>query len=152
MLETSNLNFVGNIEGRDILSKKADVVVCDGFVGNIVLKFGESIPGFLKGRLTRFANEGIVRKIIIGLSKGSLKSALKDFDPNREGGVPVLGANGISIIGHGSSTPTGIKNMILRGVEVAGVRLHQHIERALAATLSTGQSEASEPAVEYKGG
>ena len=152
MLEKSTLNFVGNVEGRDILKKKADVVVCDGFVGNIVLKFGESIPGFLKGRLIRFANEGFVRKLIVGLAKGSLKSALKDFDPNAEGGVPVLGANGISIIGHGSSSPTGIKNMILRGVEVAKIQLHQHIEKALAASLSTAQSDLSEPATEYKGG
>jgi phosphate acyltransferase len=139
MLEVSNLNFVGNVEGRDILKKKADVVVCDGFVGNIILKFGESIPGFLKGRLTRFANESIVQKLVVGLAKGTLKNALKDFDPNIEGGVPVLGANGISIIGHGSSTSTGIKNMILRGVELARFQLHNHIEKALSASLPNEQ-------------
>jgi glycerol-3-phosphate acyltransferase PlsX len=152
MLEASNLNFVGNVEGRDILKKKADVVVCDGFVGNIILKFGESIPGFLKGRLTRFADEGIIQKLIVGLAKGSLKNALKDFDPNVEGGVPVLGANGISIIGHGSSTPTGIKNMILRGVEVARFQLHKHIEKALSASPSVEQTELSATAGEHKGG
>jgi phosphate acyltransferase len=143
MLEASNLNFVGNVEGRDILKKKADVVVCDGFVGNIILKFGESIPGFLKGRLTKIANEGIVRKLIVGLAKGTLKSALKDFDPNVEGGVPVLGANGISIIGHGSSSSTGIKNMILRGVELARFQLHNHIEKALSASLPQEQPDLS---------
>ncbi len=152
MLEASNLNFIGNVEGRDILKKKADVVVCDGFVGNIILKFGESIPGFLKSRLTKFAKEGIVRKLIVGLAKGSLRNALKDFDPNVEGGVPVLGANGISIIGHGSSTPVGIKNMILRGVEVARIQLHKHIEKALSASLSIEQSDLSVSAREYKGG
>jgi glycerol-3-phosphate acyltransferase PlsX len=139
MLEASNLNFVGNVEGRDILKKKADVVVCDGFVGNIILKFGESIPGFLKGRLSKIANEGIVRKLIVGLAKGTLKSALKDFDPNVEGGVPVLGVNGISIIGHGSSSSTGIKNMILRGAELARFQLHNHIEMALSASLPNEQ-------------
>jgi glycerol-3-phosphate acyltransferase PlsX len=151
MLEASNLNFIGNVEGRDILKNKADVVVCDGFVGNIVLKFGESIPGFLKSRLRRYADEGLFRKLIVGIAKGSLKNALKDFDPNVEGGVPVLGANGISIIGHGSSTPTGIKNMILKGVEVARTGLHKHIEEALAAVSSIEQSELSVSAGLHKG-
>ncbi len=139
MLERSNLNFVGNVEGRDILKKKADVVVCDGFVGNIVLKFGESVPGFLKSRLVRYANEGTINKLVVGLAKGSLKSALRDLDPNLEGGVPVLGTNGVSIIGHGSSTSVGIKNMILKAAEVARFELHKHIEKALAASLGTEQ-------------
>jgi len=152
MLETSNLNFIGNVEGRDILKKKADVVVCDGFVGNIVLKFGESIPGFLKGRLTKFAEEGIVRKLIVGLAKGTLKKALSDFDPNIEGGVPVLGANGISIIGHGSSTQMGIKNMILRGAELARFELDKHIAKALGTLPSIESAEVSFAGAENKGG
>jgi glycerol-3-phosphate acyltransferase PlsX len=135
LLEASTLNFIGNVEGRDILKKKADVVVCDGFVGNIVLKFGESVPGFLKSRLVRFADQGIVKKLVVGLAKGSLKSALRELDPNMEGGVPVLGTNGVSIIGHGSSTPVGIKNMILKAAEVARFELHKHIERAIAASV-----------------
>ncbi len=144
MLETSSLNFVGNVEGRDILKKKADVVVCDGFVGNIVLKFGESVPGFLKSRLVRYANEGLLKKLIVGLAKGSLRNALKDFDPNLEGGVPVLGTNGVSIIGHGSSTAVGIKNMILKAAEVARFELHKHIEKAIATSLVNEQSGLSE--------
>jgi glycerol-3-phosphate acyltransferase PlsX len=83
-----------------------------------------------------------VRKLIVGLAKGTLKYALRDFDPNVEGGVPVLGANGISIIGHGSSTPTGIKNMILRGVEVARAQLHKHIENALSIAVPPEQNLA----------
>ncbi len=140
MLESSGLDFIGNVEGRDILKKKADVVVCDGFVGNVILKFGESVPVFLKGRLRQVANESTLRKLVVGLAKGTLKYALRDFDPNVEGGVPVLGANGISIIGHGSSTPTGIKNMILRAVEVAKAGLHKHIETALNASVLPEQS------------
>ncbi|HTP13491.1 MAG TPA: phosphate acyltransferase PlsX [Bacteroidota bacterium] len=143
LLEASNLNFVGNVEGRDILKKKADVVVCDGFVGNIVLKFGESVPGFLKSRLVRYANEGLLKKLLVGLAKGSLKSALRELDPNLEGGVPVLGTNGVSIIGHGSSTVVGIKNMILKAAEVARFELHKHIERAIAASLESEQTGLS---------
>ncbi len=143
MLETSGLNFVGNVEGRDILKKKADVVVCDGFVGNIVLKFGESVPGFLKSRLVRYANEGLMNKIVVGIARGSLKNALRDLDPNIEGGVPVLGTNGVSIIGHGSSTSTGIKNMILKGAQVARFELHRQIERAMTQSLQAEQPDPS---------
>ncbi|HEY4613073.1 MAG TPA: phosphate acyltransferase PlsX [Bacteroidota bacterium] len=132
LFEASTLNFIGNVEGRDILKSTADVVVCDGFVGNIVLKFGESVPGFLKSRLTGVARRGLLKKLLIGMAKSSLKAALSDMDPNEHGGVPVLGVNGVSIIGHGSSTPHGIKNMILKAAEVAKIQLNKHIEAALA--------------------
>jgi glycerol-3-phosphate acyltransferase PlsX len=152
MLEKSTLNFLGNVEGRDILNHKADVVVCDGFVGNIVLKFGESVPGFLKSRLKQYANEGWLQKVIVGLAKGSLRNSLKDMDPNAEGGVPVLGARGVAIIGHGSSTSTGIKNMILRGAEVARIQLFQHIEEAMNASFATAQPDVSVSAGIVQGG
>jgi len=77
MLKESNLNFIGNVEGRDILTKDVDVVVCDGFVGNIILKFGESVPKLLKHLLKKTAEESLFDKIKIGLIKGVLKKALK---------------------------------------------------------------------------
>ena len=120
LLSASRYNFIGNVEGGDILKSKADVVVCDGFVGNIVLKFGESVPSFLKSRLKNFSTRGLINKLAVGLWQlWPLKASLQDMDPNEEGGVPVLGVNGVTIIGHGSSTAKGIKNMILRAVEVA---------------------------------
>ncbi|MGB2867220.1 MAG: phosphate acyltransferase PlsX [Bacteroidota bacterium] len=137
LLESSSLNFIGNVEGRDILKSRADVVVCDGFVGNIVLKFGESVPPFLKSRLLQVAQQGLLKKIGVGLAKSVLKAALKDMDPNEAGGVPVLGVNGVSIIGHGSSTSKGIKNMILKAVEVAETKLNLHIEEALTQSMGT---------------
>ncbi|MEX0602369.1 MAG: phosphate acyltransferase PlsX, partial [Bacteroidota bacterium] len=143
LLSESSLNFIGNVEGRDILKARADVVVCDGFVGNIVLKFGESVPSFLKSRLMKLAATSVWNRLIIGLARGSLKSALRDMDPNEAGGVPVLGVNGVSIIGHGSSSVTGIKNMIFKAVEVATAQLNKHIEEALrgapGATLPSSQ-------------
>lgn len=131
LLSASNLNFIGNVEGRDILKPKADVVVCDGFVGNIVLKFGEGVPSFLKGRLRLFADRGIFKKIATGITSWPLKASLWDLNPNEQGGVPVLGVNGVAIIGHGSSTPKGIKNMILAANKVATSKVNQHIEAAL---------------------
>lgn len=131
MLEASSLNFIGNVEGGDILKAKVDVVLCDGFVGNIVLKFGESMPTFLKSRLKQFADRGLLNKMVVGLALWPLKASLRDLDPNKEGGVPVLGVNGVAIIGHGSSTAKGIKNMILRAAEVAHSQINHHIEAAL---------------------
>lgn len=132
LLSESNLNFIGNVEGRDIIRYKADVVVCDGFVGNVILKFGESVPLFLKSRLKQFASRGFLNKVAVGLARFPFKASLSDLDPNIEGGVPILGVNGAVIIGHGSSTPIGIKNMIIRGMEVAKNQVNLKIEEALA--------------------
>jgi len=132
LLSSSKYNFIGNVEGSDILKSKADIVVCDGFLGNIVLKFGESVPSFLKNKLRKFSARGIINKLAVSMALWPLKVSLRDMDPNEEGGVPVLGVNGVTIIGHGNSTAKGIKNMILRAVEVAQSQVNQKIEAALA--------------------
>jgi glycerol-3-phosphate acyltransferase PlsX len=132
LLSASKYNFIGNVEGGDILKSKADVVVCDGFVGNVVLKFAESVPSFLKSRLNKFSARGVLNKLALGIALWPLKAAFRNMDPNEEGGVPVLGVNGVTIIGHGSSTAKGIKNMILRAVEVAQSQVNKQIEAALA--------------------
>jgi glycerol-3-phosphate acyltransferase PlsX len=80
LLSASSLNFIGNVEGRDILKGKANVVVCDGFIGNIVLKFAESVLDLLKFRFRKHASAGFLKKIWIGLMYGTLKKILKDFD------------------------------------------------------------------------
>ncbi len=131
LLENSNLNFIGNVEGKDIMKGKANIVVCDGFVGNIVLKFAESILPFLKTKLKDYASTGLVPKIQIGLAKSGLSKSLKVADPNLYGGVPLLGINGITIIGHGSSSPIGIKNMILEAVNSSKVNLVEKLSEVL---------------------
>ncbi|RMD48679.1 MAG: phosphate acyltransferase PlsX [Ignavibacteria bacterium] len=118
LLKESNLNFIGNVEGRDILMGKADIVLCDGFVGNILLKFGESFLSLLREKLRSHASKSLMNKIKVGLFKNTLKAALSDLDYQKHGGVPLLGIDGISIIGHGSSSPLAIKNMVLRAKEM----------------------------------
>ena len=132
LLRQSKLNFVGNVEGRDILAGNVDVVVCDGYVGNIILKFGESVPKLLKELLTKTANNSLIDKILIGLSKKALKKSLKSLDYQEYGGVPLLGVNGISIIGHGSSTVRAIKNMVLRANEMHSRNLLDKMIKALS--------------------
>ena len=131
LLKESNLNFIGNVEGRDILTKKVDVVICDGFVGNIILKFGESVPKLLKHLLTKTAEDSFFDKLKVGLSKGTLKKSLKSLDYQEHGGVPLLGVNGISIIGHGSSTPKAIRNMVFKAREMYNKNLIIKIENSI---------------------
>jgi glycerol-3-phosphate acyltransferase PlsX len=131
LLKDSTLNFIGNVEGRDIFKGSADVVVCDGFIGNIVLKFGESMLGFLKSKITSYASRGFTQKLSVGAIAPTLKKVLKDIDYQEYGGVPLLGVNGVVIIGHGSSSPMAIQNMLLRAVEVVEKKVNNHIEAAL---------------------
>ncbi len=118
MLKKSKINFIGNVEGRDILNGKVDIVVCDGFVGNIILKFGESFITFLKGRVRTYADKTLLNKLKALITKKVFKQSLSDMDYQSHGGVPLLGVDGISIIGHGSSSPLAIRNMILKANEM----------------------------------
>lgn len=132
LLRTNGVNFIGNVEGRDILAGTVDVVVCDGFEGNIVLKFAESILSFLKERFRAYANRGIVQKLLMAAFAPVLRSALRGMDYQEYGGVPLLGVNGVTIIGHGSSSPKALANMILRAEEVVRKDVNGTIERTLA--------------------
>lgn len=127
LLEKSGLNFKGNVEGRDIMKGNTDIIVCDGFVGNVVLKFAESVLPLLKSKFTDYANRGIISKLKVGMAYGTLKNILKDFDYQEYGGVPLLGVNGISIIGHGRSSPRAIEVMILRAVQMYKAKINDTI-------------------------
>ncbi len=132
MLKQSKLNFLGNVEGRDILKGKVDVVVCDGFVGNVLLKFGESVPSFFKAKFTRFAERSFLNKLVSLIARSGMRSVMKELDYQEHGGVPLLGVNGVSIIGHGGSTPKAIKNMILRAEEMVLHKVNERIRLAIA--------------------
>jgi glycerol-3-phosphate acyltransferase PlsX len=131
LLKESKLNFIGNVEGRDILKGNVDVIVCDGFLGNVILKFGESVLTLIKSRVKEYSTKGFLNKIYALVVKKVLKATLSDMDYQTHGGVPLLGVNGISIIGHGSSTPLAIKNMVLRAKEMYDKNLIQKFQEAL---------------------
>ncbi|MBI3260180.1 MAG: phosphate acyltransferase PlsX [Ignavibacteriae bacterium] len=132
LLEQSPLNFIGNVEGRDILFGHADVFVCDGFTGNIILKFAESIIGVLKAKVKQHADKGFLEKLAVGAMAPTLRKILKEFDYQEYGGVPLLGVNGVAIIGHGKSSPKAIQNMIVRAVDVATKNVNGLIASTLA--------------------
>jgi len=131
MLKESNLDFIGNIEGRDILQGTADVVVCDGFTGNIILKFAESFVGFLRSNIKAFAKKSVFNSMAVMPVVPIMKKIFKQFDYQTHGGVPLLGVNGNVIIGHGKSTPLAIQNMIYRGIDLIKNDINNKIELAL---------------------
>jgi len=105
-------NFAGNIEGKDILYGKADIYLTDGFTGNIILKYGESIPGVLVQLLKSTMKESQIDEDSQKLIFKIVAQALNAFNYEHVGGVPFLGVNGTSLVGHGGSSVTAIKNMI----------------------------------------
>jgi glycerol-3-phosphate acyltransferase PlsX len=126
LLRASSLNFVGNIEGRDIMAGRADVVVCDGFVGNIVLKFaeglGEMIVAALKGGISREESSII---------EDSLRGLERRLDYSEYGGAPLLGIDGVCIISHGSSSPKAVKNGIKLAADFVNHQVNDHIVEAI---------------------
>ncbi|HNR93959.1 MAG TPA: phosphate acyltransferase PlsX [Kiritimatiellia bacterium] len=141
MLEKSSLNFIGNVEGHDLYSGEVDVVACDGFVGNVVLKTSESaahsISRWLKIELTR----NYLRMLGAFLSQGAFKTLKKKLDPAAYGGAPLLGTNGVCIIGHGSSSPHAVRNGIRVACESVNHKINHHIVSALADSASGEKSE-----------
>ena len=131
LIKKTNLNFVGNVEGNDIFKGTANVIVCDGFIGNILIKFGEGVLSLLKHRFKDYASQSLTNKIKVGLIRSTMREAMKDFDYQTHGGAPLLGINKISIIGHGSSTPKAIKNMVLRANEMHKKKLIEKISKSI---------------------
>lgn len=124
-------DFAGNIEGRDMLAGRADVYVCDGFTGNILLKFGESIPDMLSVLIKKammMKNLPMEQMALVG---DVLKEAFRPFDYQLVGGVPFLGVNGTSLVGHGGSTPLAIKNMIFTAAMMVEKKVNDQIRAEL---------------------
>lgn len=132
----NRINFIGNIEGHDILAGKATIVVCDGLVGNSILKFGESVPHFLgalyKPALEKLVMSGQLSEAAAAVAGQAFKQIFESFDVEKFGGVPFLGVDGISIVGHGRSSSRAIKNMIY----MAEHMIEQRVNERIAAMLS----------------
>jgi glycerol-3-phosphate acyltransferase PlsX len=144
LLSAGDLNFTGNIEGRDILKGKADVVICDGFVGNIILKFAESIDSFLGELVRRQVRVNLLAKIGALLLKPAFKDLKKNLDYAEYGGAPLLGINGVSIICHGKSSPKAIKNAVGMARTMVERNINQLIENRLTANGSDVPSEVKQ--------
>jgi glycerol-3-phosphate acyltransferase PlsX len=123
--------FCGNVEGKDILKGKVDIVVCDGFVGNIILKFTESVMGALTKGFKRVLGSNLFINLGALLVKPAFSELRRNYDYQEYGGVPLLGVNGISIICHGRSTPKAIKNAIAVAERMSLKKVNEHIAETI---------------------
>ncbi len=135
-LRESDLNFVGNMEGRDIIKGACDVLVADGFVGNVLLKFYESVTSFMHGILR--AELAQTRTAI------DLDDVFKVFDYTEYGGAPLLGVNGITIICHGGSPARAIRNALRAARQAVETRMLRHIRREVAHAARVGGEAVDE--------
>ena len=140
LFQKAGFNFHGNLEGRDLPAGASergpfDVVICDGFVGNVVLKFYEAVAPLMVRVLSEHP----------GVNADDVKSALQGFDSTNYGGAPLLGCRGISIICHGNSPPRAIKNAIKVAVRAVDTRMNDQIGKKLAAAepLITAVAESA---------
>ncbi|RMF57847.1 MAG: phosphate acyltransferase, partial [Calditrichaeota bacterium] len=131
LMEKHLPNFVGNVEGRDVLQGKADVVVTDGFTGNVVLKFAESIIGVIGRSLKRKIKKNLFSMAGMLLVKPAFTAMKRRYDYEEYGGVPLLGIDGISIICHGSSTGKALKNAIHVARIMGEKKVNSHIQEEL---------------------
>ncbi len=136
LIKQSHLNFLGNIEGKDIFSGKADVVVCDGFTGNIALKLSEGLAEAILKMLKREIAQITAGRIGYLLLKPAITNFKKRTDYDEYGGAPLLGINGTSIISHGRSSSKAIRNALKVANEFSGKRVYEAISDAIQADLN----------------
>lgn len=137
LFKTLPLNFVGNVEGRDIFKGNVDVVVCDGFVGNVLLKVGEGVADMIKSLLKESLSATPIRKLGAALSKGGFNELRKRTDYTEYGGAPLLGVKGgACIICHGSSNANAIKNAVRVAYEYANGGVNARIESELNCSVA----------------
>ncbi len=125
------INFVGNVEGRDLYNGTVDVIVCDGFVGNVALKVSEGLAGAVRSILKESLQANITRQVGYLLARRAFNDFKKRLDYSEYGGVPLLGIKGVAIVGHGSSNATAIKNAIRVAAEFARSGLNDIIQQRI---------------------
>ena len=132
-LKQTGLNFVGNVEGKDFFKGNVDVIVCDGFIGNIVLKISEGLVEHVGGMLKKALQSSVSAQVGYVLSRHAFGEFRKKIDYSEYGGVPLLGVRGITVIGHGRSNSNAIKNAIRVAAELCRAKMNEKIEQELSA-------------------
>jgi glycerol-3-phosphate acyltransferase PlsX len=131
LLSKTHVNFIGNVEGYDILNGDADVVVCDGFTGNAVLKFGESLVDFILSEIKTGTSRNLIASVGGLMMKPLFKRLMKKVNYEEYGGAVLLGVNGITIICHGRSNEKAIKSAILKGYKFYDSKVNFLIRESL---------------------
>ena len=132
-----NINFIGSVEARDIPAGAADVIVCDAFVGNVILKLYEGTAAFLMKQIKGAMTSSPISTIGAAMVKPKIKEAVKEFDSSNYGGAPLLGINGLVAKVHGSSKASEVKNAVTQCMDFS----KQHIKELIAENITTGSEE-----------
>ena len=141
ILEQAGINFVGHSEVRDIFSGEIDVIVCDGFIGNVVLKVAESVGFTLAQFLKREIKKSAMLKVGALMCLPAFRKLKKELDYAEYGGAPLLGIDGICIICHGSSSPKAIKHAIRVASEFVDHQINKHFTEALKKVKDIGAKD-----------
>ncbi|OLD18692.1 MAG: phosphate--acyl-ACP acyltransferase [Acidobacteriales bacterium 13_1_40CM_3_55_5] len=144
LLKQLPLNFVGNVEGRDLYGGQVDVIVADGFVGNVALKTSEGVANLVRATLKETLKTTITRQVGYLLSRSAFADFKKRLDHTEYGGAPLLGVKGVCFITHGSSNANAIKNAIRVAAEFAERKINDKIEKELAAIRATAMSTTAQ--------
>ncbi|HEX3323145.1 MAG TPA: phosphate acyltransferase PlsX [Terriglobales bacterium] len=144
LLKQLPINFIGNVEGRDIYSGKTDVIVADGFVGNVALKTSEGVANLVRSVLRETLKATITRQVGAMLSRNAFSDFKKRLDHTEYGGAPLLGVKGVCFITHGSSNTNAIKNAVRVASEFSDRRINEAIEKGVAAIHPARVASAAE--------
>jgi glycerol-3-phosphate acyltransferase PlsX len=141
-LERTSLKFIGNIDGKEVYQGKADVIVCDGFIGNVALKISESAAEMIGKVLRKELTRNWYSKLGAWVLRPAFANFKKAVDYSEYGGAPLLGVNGVCIIAHGGSSPKAIKNAIRVAGEFIRHRLNDHIVEDMETQLELQSVES----------
>jgi glycerol-3-phosphate acyltransferase PlsX len=137
LLKELPLQFIGNVEGRDIYNGHVDVIVCDGFVGNVALKTSEGLSRMVRDMLKESLRKTVTAQVGALLSRKAFSAFRRRLDPSEYGGAPLLGVRGVCIVGHGSSNDVAIRNAIRVAAEFAQTGVNGSIEAELSQRADT---------------
>jgi glycerol-3-phosphate acyltransferase PlsX len=140
LLTETSLNFIGNVEGRDVMSGRADVVVCDGFIGNVVLKVSEAVAETIGLMIRENIGDSMVRKLGYFMMRPAFRALKRRIDYAEYGGAPLIGIDGISIISHGRSSDRAVKNAIRVAAELAKSEVNKHIHEDIEKNMELVRS------------
>lgn len=144
LLQNSGLNFIGNVEPKEAYAGEADVIVTDGFAGNIFLKASEAVAAFMVEIIRRELAGALLSSVGGYLAKGSFRRVMDILDPERYGAGPLLGVRGLVFIGHGRFGPDGVESAIRVAREAVASRLMQGLEQAIESQLASLEGIGSE--------
>lgn len=143
LLKASPLSFIGNVEARNLYSGEADVIVCDGFTGNVALKTSEGLVEMIEGLLGEELSSTLTMRMGSLLARRALRRFRRRVDYSEYGGAPLLGVAGVAIVGHGRSSPKAVRNAVAMAYRFADSRFIARVEQDIAAVAVPGGPEGS---------